>query len=83
MEERFVSNAEKRGLTRVQAIEEGRLLGARDEDRERRAMAYAAWDYDGRPMSSKAQREEMGLGTLDVAGFIERAKIWAKRGEEK
>lgn len=81
-DEKFESTAVKRGLSREQAIEEGALLGAGDADRVARAKAYAAWDYDGRPESSQPQREEMGLGTLDVAGFLDRAKIWAKRGEQ-
>jgi hypothetical protein len=80
------SVAQKRGLTREQAIEEGRQLGAsvdpNDTDRIKRAMAYAAWDYDGRPASSKSQREEMGLAEQDIPGFVERAKMWTKRGEQ-
>ncbi len=82
----FESLYRKRGLTREQAIEEGRQLGAsvdpNDADRIKRAMAYAAWDYDGRPASSKSQREEMGLAPADVPGFMERAKMWTKRGEQ-
>ena len=61
-DEPIVSEARKRGLAREEAIEIGRRLGA-DTARQRgevgevaqerieRAMAYAAWDYDGRPTS--------------------------------
>lgn len=63
----IVSEAEKSGLTREQAIEHGRLLGedtARQrgetgeirQERVERAMAYAAWDYDGRPTSGIATK---------------------------
>lgn len=63
----IVSEAEKRGLTREQAIEIGARLGAdtadkRGEagelrsDRIARAMAYAAWDFDGRPTTSTATK---------------------------
>ena len=63
----IVSEAEKRGWTREQAIEHGRLLGedtARQRgetgelraERVERAMRYAAWDYDGRPTSGVATK---------------------------
>ena len=80
----FKSDYVKRGLSREEAIEEGRRLGGdpADVDRVRRAMAYAAWDYDGRPASSKSQLEEMGVASTNITGFIERAKTWAKRGEQ-
>jgi hypothetical protein len=58
-EEPITSEAERRGLSREQAIELGRRYGAQAanergetgairEERIRRAAAYAAWDYDGR-----------------------------------
>ncbi len=80
----FVSDYVKLGLTREEAIEEGRQLAGpnADHDRIRRAMAYAAWDYDGRPPSSRDQHEEMGVGTPDIASFLERQRIWDKRGEQ-
>lgn len=77
---------EIRNLTREQAIEYGRKLAEaidpHDEGRMRRAMAYAAWDYDGRPISSAPQREEMGVESPDLAGYEERRAMWAKRGEQ-
>ena len=59
-EKPITSEAEKKGLTREQAIAWGRRLGEDEANRrgeigtiraERvaRAEAYAAWDYDGRP----------------------------------
>jgi hypothetical protein len=59
-EEPIVSETRRRGLTREQAIEEGRQLGENEANRRgeigeeragriERAMAYAAWDFDGRP----------------------------------
>jgi len=73
-------------LTRAQAIEHGRKLAEAidpgDDDRIKRAMAYAAWDYDGRPTSSRPQREEMGVGSPDIPGYADRARMWQKRGEQ-
>ncbi len=81
--EDFESVYRKRGLSREQAIEEAAAsAGSTDESRIKRAMAYAAWDYDGRPVSSKAQREEMGVDSPDVPGYKDRAKMWTKRGEQ-
>jgi hypothetical protein len=67
----IVSEAEKRGLTREQAIEEGRKLGeeagrpeepAWAQDRVKRAMAYAAWEYDGKKVGDGARyRKEFGI----------------------
>ena len=69
----IVSSAEKRGWTREQAIAYGKLLGE-DEARRRnepknwadsrvkRAMAYAAWEFDGKPMGKGAEyRAEFGI----------------------
>ena len=83
-ERSLVSEAEKSGLTRKQAIELGRRLGAQEADRRRetgpdreqrirRAAAYAAWDYDGRPASSKPQREELGVAGEELTASLERA----------
>lgn len=63
MNELIISDARKAGQTRVEAIEIGRLLGedtARQrgeigdirKERIERAMAYAAWEWDGRPTAS-------------------------------
>lgn len=60
------SAARKRGLSREQAIDIGRQLGTDEADRRgdvgadrqeriERAMAYAAWDYDGRPSRGQPQ----------------------------
>jgi hypothetical protein len=60
-----------RGCTREQAIAYGRALGEHEasirretgagrESRIRRAMAYAAWEWDGRP-AAWPQREEFGV----------------------
>lgn len=54
------SEAEKKGQTREQAVELGRRIGEDEANRRgeigsdragriKRAMDYAAWDYDGRP----------------------------------
>lgn len=59
-------------MTRAEAIEHGRLCGEdtvaqMDEDglaakqRVARSMAYAAWEYDGKPDWS-AYRKEFGIG---------------------
>ena len=63
----------RRGKTRQQVIEYGRLLGE-DEARRRhentewadsrikRAMAYAAWEWDGKPIGRGAEyRKEFGI----------------------
>jgi hypothetical protein len=69
----IASDAAKRGLTRQQAIEEGRRFGEDEarrrnespewaDSRIRRAMMYAAWDYDGRPIGrGEEYLEEFGL----------------------
>ena len=69
----IVSEAEKLGLTRAQAIEHGRLFGLSEaahrnepkdwaDSRIKRAMAYAAWEYDGKPVGNGAEyRKEFGI----------------------
>lgn len=66
----IVSEAERRGLTREQAIAHGRAL-AEDENRKlaarghlndpagriARAEAYAAWEYDGRRAGTIGRRQ--------------------------
>lgn len=63
----------RRGKTRAGAIEHGRLLGTdearrRNEEKEwadsriARAMAYAAWEWDGKPIGKGSDyRKEFGL----------------------
>jgi hypothetical protein len=75
---------------RARAVELGRRYGADEarrrsepgEERMRRAMAYAAWVYDGKPESSRATSEEFGVRAREVPGFLDRAKMWTKRGEQ-
>ena len=62
--------------SRNEAIETGRLIGERDADsrgeekdlkdgRVRRAMMYAAWQFDGRPPGNAAQYEaEFGVAPI-------------------
>lgn len=77
-------SVEVRDLSREQAVERGRLLGEQEaesrrevgSDREQRiarAMAYAAWDYDGRPPSSQSQRDEFGVSGPIATGSLDRA----------
>jgi hypothetical protein len=77
MEENRLAGVRKQG--RDAAVLLGRLLGeqtARERgdtgrDREQRiarAMAYAAWEYDGKPESSAEQRREFGVKETVVAG---------------
>ncbi len=77
LEENRLAGVRKQG--RDAAVLLGRLLGeqtARErgdtgKDREQRvarAMAYAAWEYDGKPESSAAQRKEFGVTETVVAG---------------
>jgi hypothetical protein len=78
-----VDNAEDLAAKRVKAVEIGRLLGADEagkrretgsdrEQRIRRAMAYAAWKFDGKPLSSLAQSKEFGVETAIVVGSLDR-----------
>src|SRR3990172_7025778 len=70
--------------TREQAVTYGRALGEDEamrrretgevaEQRIRRAMAYAAWEYDGKPESGAAQRKEFGVAETSVTASLERA----------
>jgi len=70
--------------TREQAIAHGRAVGEDEmrlrretgevaEQRIRRAMAYAAWEYDGKPESGAAQRKEFGVAETSVTASLERA----------
>lgn len=75
----IVSEAEKAGLTRAQAIEQGKMLGLAEaahrneskdwaDSRIKRAMAYAAWDFDGRPVGKGAEyRKEFGIAEPAVS----------------
>lgn len=72
-EEKIVSEAERKGMTREQAVEVGRRLGSQEADRRgevgdwrktrvARAMLYAAWEYDGKPLDrGAAYRAEFGV----------------------
>ena len=77
LEENRLAGVRKQG--RDAAVLLGRLLGeqtARErgdtgkdkEQRIARAMAYAAWEYDGKPVSSALQRREFGVTETVVAG---------------
>ena len=77
LEEKRLAGVRKQG--RDAAVLLGRLLGeqtARErgdtgkdkEQRIARAMAYAAWEYDGKPVSSAKQRKEFGVKETVVAG---------------
>jgi hypothetical protein len=73
MDAPIVSEAEKRGLTREQAIAHGRKLAEDEnvklrarradytkeqaEDRILRAEAYAAWEYDGRQAGTIGRKQ--------------------------
>lgn len=90
IEETATASPEIRNLTRAEAVEYGRQLGAHEADRRRetgsdreqrikRAMAYAAWDYDGKPISSEAQRKEFGVVDSPVTPSLERALFLPKK----
>ena len=79
-----VDTASELAAKRRKAVEHGRALGTHEADsrretghdrdqRIRRAMAYAAWEFDGKPQSSKSQREEMGVLDSDVTPSLQRA----------
>jgi len=64
-------------LTRAEAIEHGRLLGEDTvrilgeepraaKQRVSRAMAYAAWEHDGKPDDFKPYRKEFRIGGAEV-----------------
>jgi hypothetical protein len=70
-----VSTAAELKAKRDAAVDYGRRLGEQTADdlgetgmdkeqRMRRAMAYAAWEFDGKPPSSQVQRAEFGVGEL-------------------
>lgn len=89
-----VETAAELQAKREAAVEFGRRLGTHEADsrgeigsnreqRIKRAMAYAAWEFDGKPLSSKEQREEMGVVSPDLPTFSDRAKMWDKRTETR
>ena len=70
--------------SREQAVAHGRAVGEDEaarrretgevaEQRIRRAMAYAAWEYDGKPESAAAQRKEFEVAETSVTASLERA----------
>lgn len=89
--------AEKLDLVgRRDAIEIGRLIGERDADsrgeegelregRIKRAMMYAAWEFDGRPGGNGADYErEFGIGGFsDLRQSVGRSGSDFKSGHEK
>lgn len=88
------TEAVREKMTRAEAVEIGRRLGAGEaasrgetsdtkEQRIRRAQAYAAWEYDGRPVSSQAQRIEFEVSHSEVAGSLERAPFVRLLRKEK
>lgn len=77
-------SALRKGDTRDQAIARGAQLGEDEADRRRetgrdreqriaRASAYAAWEWDGKPSSSAAQRKEFRVAETELSGSLERA----------
>ncbi len=85
------SSAEERGLTRAEAIAEGAGLGADEASRRRetgvhrqerinRAMAYAAWDYDGRNPGND-HLKEFGVDT-ELTPSLERALVTPPKAEK-
>lgn len=77
------TQARIKAQARLDVIEVGRLAGrleaeSRREDGEaaemriKRAMAYAAWDFDGRP-ENNAHLIEFGLGESSITPSLERA----------
>ena len=78
-----VSTAEELSAKRAAAVAHGKALGTHEADsrretgsdreqRIRRAMAYAAWEFDGKPVSSKTQREEFGVVGGEITASLER-----------
>lgn len=87
-------SVELRDLSRAEAVERGRILGELEADSRRelgsdreqriaRAMAYAAWDYDGRPPSSQDQRDEFHVQGPLATGSLDRALTKRLIGEAK
>lgn len=69
-------------MTRDEAVKYGQALGESEADlrretgesrdsRIRRAMAYAAWDYDGRPQGMIEHLREFGVG-IQLTGSLDR-----------
>jgi hypothetical protein len=74
--ERIKLQALRSSMSRDTAIQRGRAMGAHEaekrgetgqeaEQRIKRAMSYAAWEYDGKPVGvSERYEREFGLGVL-------------------
>ena len=84
----------RKDMIREQAVAYGKALGEheadsrqeigeRKEDRVKRAMAYAAWEWDGKPPSSEAQRKEFGVGETELTSSLERAMFGRLLSKEK
>lgn len=69
---------------REAAVARGRALGEDEanrrnetgeimQERIRRAMAYAAWEFDGKPESSAAQRREFQVTDSPLTASMDRA----------
>jgi len=82
----------KKDWTREQAIAYGKALGENEADsrqevkdarevRVNRAMAYAAWEYDGKP-EGDAHLKEFGV-TTEMTGSMERAVFGRLLQKEK
>lgn len=84
-----------RAKPREVAIERGRRFGENEADRRgelgrerevrvKRAMAYAAWEYDGKPLGvGDRYQKEFGLGVVgELQGALQRGGSDMKRGKK-
>lgn len=80
------------GMTREQAVKYGQALGESEaerrretgkerDDRIRRAMAYAAWEFDGRPQGMIEHLREFGV-EVKLTGSLEREASKRLLGKE-
>jgi hypothetical protein len=46
-------------------------------------MSYAAWEWDGKPASSEAQRKEFGVGEHAATSSLERAMFGRLLSKDK
>lgn len=77
-----MDTTQERAQARLDAIEVGRIAGRLEaesrreegeaaEERIRRSMAYAAWDFDGRP-NDDSHLTEFGIGPSKATPSLER-----------
>lgn len=82
------------GSAREKAVQIGKQLGEAEavlrrehgEEREiriRRAMAYAAWEFDGRPAQRSEYYKEFGVEDRKVTGSLDREASKRLVGKEK